>query len=67
MKTDLNMIPVEFIEDEKQRVLKLCEDAAEEGNLGRAKAWGAVARTLEALVSNWIYAGGVEWRRTHEN
>lgn len=59
-------IPIEYIKSESQRVNEMIQSAAEEGNIKEADRLSTVMATLDAVVSNWIYTTGEEWRKKNE-
>lgn len=62
----VDAIPVEFIKSEAQRVNAMIESASEEGKIEEADRLSTIMATLDAVVSNWIYTTGEEWRKKNE-
>lgn len=59
-------IPIDFIKFESQRVYEMIESAAEEGNIKEVDRLCTIMATLDAVISNWIYTTGEEWRKKNE-
>lgn len=59
-------IPIDFIESEKRFVSDLSFQAYEAGNIERAKGLSNVALNLDALISNWEFIRGDEWRENRK-
>lgn len=59
-------IPIDFIESEKRFVSELSSQAYEARNIKRAKGLSNVALNLDALISNWGFIRGDEWRENRK-
>ena len=59
-------IPIDFIESEKRFVSELSSKAYESGNIERAKGLSNIALNLDALISNWGFIRGDEWRENRK-
>lgn len=55
-------IPIDYIESEKRRVNAMIEEEAKEGNTKEAERLSSVMNTLDAVISNWRYTTGPDWR-----
>lgn len=62
----IDAIPIDFIESEKRFVSELSTEAYESGNIERAKGLSNVALNLDALISNWGFIRGDEWRENRK-
>ena len=59
-------IPIDFIESEKRFVSELSTKAYEVGDIERAKGLSNIALNLDALISNWGFIRGDEWRENRK-
>lgn len=62
----VDAIPVAFIESEKQRVQGMIEYAVKMGMMAEAERLSSVIAVLDAVVSNWRYTMGPDWRAERE-
>ena len=59
---EIGSIPIKYIESEKERISKMVREEAELGRPERAEKLSNSMATLEALISNWLYYTGADWR-----
>ena len=62
----VDAIPVAFIESEKQRVQGMMEYAVKMGMIAESERLASVIAVLDAVVSNWRYTTGSDWRAERE-
>lgn len=60
-------IPVAFIESEKQRVNAMVVEEAKAGNIKEADRLSTIMAVMDALISNWRYTTGNDWRAENES
>ena len=62
----VDAIPVAYIESEKQRVNAMVVEEAKAGNIKEADRLSTIMVVMDAIISNWRYTTGNDWRRTNE-
>lgn len=62
----VDAIPVAYIESEKQRVNAMVVEEAKAGNIKEADRLSTIMAVMDALISNWRYTTGNDWRAENE-
>lgn len=62
----VDAIPVAYIESEKQRVNAMVVEEAKAGNIKEADRLSTIMAVMDAIVSNWRYTTGNDWRTENE-
>lgn len=62
----VDAIPVAFIESEKQRVNAMVVEEAKAGNIKEADRLSTIMVVMDAIISNWRYTTGNDWRAENE-
>lgn len=62
----VDAIPVAFIESEKQRVNAMVVEEAKAGNIKEADRLSTIMVVMDAIISNWRYNTGNDWRAENE-
>lgn len=58
----VDAIPVEYIESEKQRLNPVIEVEVKHGDIKEAERLTAIVAVMDAIISNWRYTTGPDWR-----
>lgn len=58
----IDAIPVEYIEYEKDRVNRFMQIAVKHGDTKEAERLTTIAAVMDAIISNWRYTTGPDWR-----
>lgn len=66
IKWIINSIPIEYIEQEKRGCINNSISAVQDGDLSEAQKWSNCASALEALIANWKFISGPDWRDRNE-
>ena len=62
----VDAIPVAFIESEKQRVNVMIVEEAKAGNIKEADRLSTIMAVMDAIISNWRYIAGNDWRAEND-
>lgn len=58
----IDALPVEYIEYEKDRINRFMQIAVKHGDTKEANRLTAIIAALDAVISNWRYTTGPDWR-----
>ena len=58
----IDAIPVEYIEYEKQRLNPVIAVEVKHGDTKEAERLTAIVAVMDAIISNWRYTTGPDWR-----
>ena len=63
----VDAIPVAYIESEKKRINVMVVEEAITGNIKEADRLSTIMAVMDALISNWRYTTGNDWRAENES